>query len=450
MRAYRKTPTRGWCPLPEAVFSKHHQSALDKLEAMLHFFHVCCKDAIGTMDDVQRIAFLANVGVAAADALAGIKPSHNPIPALIDATRQYFEKVKDICSKSGGKHNLPQPQEHWIDFTPPAVADEGKPPAKKPKVAEKEEAKLLPRVITFDERTGKPTNAQDSRSTASGEAQSAAVAVPWKSWLASPGAQAMSMSAAHIGAIQMVLRAHHTNNQVGAKTQVDIMVDIKTGRKSVCSCGDIDKGCLHLFPGVPKSNRVHTKSTHPERARIQVWAPDDYTTSQLGEIDADAVASEYFLHPEWKHPELEGTPEEISQAGPDAVPCKWSGDETMYPYWAVERITAEELRKRQVAKPQLRFNMEVTHREYACVVGGSVGTAILSKTHMIKMPILHNVVDLKIGEELLIDSGTKQSQKQQKKDIDWKDAVKKGKDKKAPDEKSTPKGGSSLSVPMEV
>ena len=69
---------------------------------------------------------------------------------------------------------------------------------------------------------------------------------------------------------------------------------------------------------------------------------------------------------------------------------------------------------------------------------------------MIKMPVLHNVVDLKIGEELLMDSGTKQAQKQQKKDIDWKDAVKKGKDKKAPDEKPTPKGGSSLSVPMEV
>lgn len=42
MRAYRKNPTRGWCPVPEVALTKHDDSVYEKMEAILHYFHVKC------------------------------------------------------------------------------------------------------------------------------------------------------------------------------------------------------------------------------------------------------------------------------------------------------------------------------------------------------------------------------------------------------------------------
>ena len=182
----------------------------------------------------------------------------------------------------------------------------------------------------------------------------------------------MDQTTAHIAAIQMLLRAHHSHPKGAITVPVETMVDIKSGRKSVRATEAVTKCGLRLFPNVPRSCKVYSKSTHPDRAEVLVWATDEVTMSRTDEEEPDDGPGIYFLHPEWKGPELEGTPEDLAQAGPDAVPCRWNGDETRYPFWAVERLTSDELRERQLKEPQLRFNTEVVKKDYAVVVGGAL------------------------------------------------------------------------------
>ena len=41
MRSYRKPPSKGWCPLPEAAWTSSDKIAnISKLEAILGYFHV--------------------------------------------------------------------------------------------------------------------------------------------------------------------------------------------------------------------------------------------------------------------------------------------------------------------------------------------------------------------------------------------------------------------------
>ena len=68
-RAYRKNPSHGYCPTPEAKFHKAPLSMVLKLEELLHYFHVCCKAAVAVLDtEHQQDACLANVDVCAAEA----------------------------------------------------------------------------------------------------------------------------------------------------------------------------------------------------------------------------------------------------------------------------------------------------------------------------------------------------------------------------------------------
>jgi len=72
----------------------------------------------------------------------------------------------------------------------------------------------------------------------------------------------------------------------------------------------------------------------------------------------------------------------VAEPGNEAIAaCEWAGDESMYPYWAVERITAEDLRRRQVDKPQLRFNMHVKVKEFAVVAVSVVNDRNQNNTH---------------------------------------------------------------------
>ena len=66
-RAYRKNPSHGYCPTPEAKFHKAPLSMVLKLEELLHYFHVCCKAAVAVLGtEHQHDAFMANVDVSAA------------------------------------------------------------------------------------------------------------------------------------------------------------------------------------------------------------------------------------------------------------------------------------------------------------------------------------------------------------------------------------------------
>ena len=68
MRAYRKPPSRTWCPLPEAAWTcVAKQRELSKLEAVLRYFQCTCKPAVAGMASLTWAALSANVACAAAE-----------------------------------------------------------------------------------------------------------------------------------------------------------------------------------------------------------------------------------------------------------------------------------------------------------------------------------------------------------------------------------------------
>ena len=49
-RAYRKNPMHGFCPSPESSWAEFSEAHLQKLEDVLRFFHVGCKDIVDQME----------------------------------------------------------------------------------------------------------------------------------------------------------------------------------------------------------------------------------------------------------------------------------------------------------------------------------------------------------------------------------------------------------------
>ena len=68
MRAYRQKPCHGFCPNPEAAWAKQARPSLDRLEALLFYYHTTCKSTFDQMEDWDRAELLSNIFCAAADA----------------------------------------------------------------------------------------------------------------------------------------------------------------------------------------------------------------------------------------------------------------------------------------------------------------------------------------------------------------------------------------------
>ena len=67
-RAYRKPPTSGFCPSPESLWGEMTWEHVQKLEDMLRFFHVSCKDRVEKLKPQSRIKMLGNFDTHAGDA----------------------------------------------------------------------------------------------------------------------------------------------------------------------------------------------------------------------------------------------------------------------------------------------------------------------------------------------------------------------------------------------
>ena len=96
-RAYRKKPTAGYCPGPEPVWRHFSWKALEPLEEMLRYFHVGSKALLSLMKPQSRIALLANMDIAAAEAFLAAKDStYNPQTTHEAHVAKWAQRVKKI------------------------------------------------------------------------------------------------------------------------------------------------------------------------------------------------------------------------------------------------------------------------------------------------------------------------------------------------------------------
>ena len=205
-----------------------------------------------------------------------------------------------------------------------------------PHVADKEPAKLLPKVIMYDKVSGAPIHAQDVRAATDQEANISTL--PWKEWLRGSVAKQSGEQPTHMAAIQLVLNSLHTRGHID-QAPLDVSIDWHTKRKVVKASEDLPGGSLALPPCVPHTSRMYDKSWHPHRVPITVTersavADRKPDTRVRWKAACEPSQSLYYVHPEYMMPE-ESKDTIDDQAASHARAWEFKGDETLHPFWAV-------------------------------------------------------------------------------------------------------------------
>ena len=244
-RAYRKNPSYGYCPTPEAAWGSKHFAELEPLEQLLHYFHVEAKAAVAVLfPEKQQHLFLANVDCAATEAFISVTNKQNSRKAMLEACHKYYaqleEGAKKLSSPKRDVQLLAEPSKKWMDFR---ALDEKTAPQSATKV-------LAPKLLQFDADSGRLLNAQDERQAR--EKEKGEFQLPWRLWCNADETTRMGEEKTDEDAIQMVLRLLHKENHI-VREPIDVLFDETRNSKKVIVTADTQtEQQLQIFPCVPK------------------------------------------------------------------------------------------------------------------------------------------------------------------------------------------------------
>ena len=387
---------------------------MEKLEALLHYFHVTCKPAVAGMAPMTLARMQANVSVSAADALFLCKTGENVCAALQEATVEYDKQVREFAASRNPPVEVPEADHKWIEFS--AVAEKETKAKAKAKAKASGKAKLshspiLPKVIAYDE-SGMPLSSQEVKVSTPVSKVPAVAAIPWREWMSSAAAQDLDMAAADMAAVTLVLRSLHCKGRLEDQP-IEVSLDLQSGLKAVKVTKDIEEGRLEIPPCAPKSGKIWATSVHPFRVAIRVRDGGD----------AQQPQRVYYVHPEYKLPE-DVTPEETAAVAAKTLVWEWKGDETLHPFWAIKRLSRDALQqllhKNRAARMSAEFNMEYVERDFNVVTVGQITGDSTSITLTVSVPMLTNTSALQAGDEVLAEVAAK-NKCAKRKDTDWKD-----------------------------
>ncbi len=315
--------------------------------------------------------------------------------------------------------DLPVAEQRWIDFS--AVAGGGE---AAPKAAEPE--RLLPKLITYD-KSGAPVNAQDHK--VEGEQVRADTQLPWREWHLSAAGQSLDEESSDIAAIMLALRALHTAPQL-RDAPVDVLMT-ESKQKLVVASSDIKPACLELQPCVPKSGKAFAVSTNPYRVAIVVKRMRQTHHRLPGKAHANPeqiAYSEktYYLHPEDEIPEVATVERDVAAANPGVLAWNWTGEEIMHQFWAVQRLTKEDLQKKIANEPQsrlpARFNVATAVADHNVVSIGKLNEKSVSLTLQVQVPMMTNEATIRKGEQLVMEHIAAAVAKKRK-ETTWKNKI---------------------------
>ena len=413
------------------------RSDLLKLEELLRYFHVTCASAVADLNPKERTAFSASVACVAADAFIACKRSENLKETLLQATKKYWCDVADRLAAKIPPGQCPVAEQAWLNFAAVAEPKAKASPAGK-KAANAEAAvpeRLLPRVILYDDATDAPMGEQDTREEEKKESAVALVRVPWKEWMASEVAQNLDEAASIGAAVTLVLRSLHHKGKVHMQ-DIDVKMNLETKQKTVVAVAELKPDTLQLPPCTPVAcGRVNTTSSHPWRVAIGIsqlverQGPTpamrlSQKTSQEDPAESAIVKHTCYVHPEYKLP-ADATPDDAVASGlsPGTRAWEWKGDETLHPFWAVQRLTPDELSKRNFnAKTNHEFNIALTEKDFNVVTVGSVGGQSVAMTTTVTVPMMTNTKAVAPGAELFMEIAPKIAAAKRKAP-NWKDDV---------------------------
>ena len=413
------------------------RSDLLKLEELLRYFHVTCASAVADLNPKERTAFSASVACVAADAFIACKRSENLKETLLQATKKYWCDVADRLAAKIPPGQCPVAEQAWLNFAAVAEPKAKASPAGK-KAANAEAAvpeRLLPRVILYDDATDAPMGEQDTREEEKKESAVALARVPWKEWMASELAQNLDEAPSIGAAVTLVLRSLHHRGKVHMQN-IDVMMNLETKQKTVVAVAELKPDTLQLPPCTPVAcGRVITTSSHPLRVaigisqRVERQGPTpamrlSQKTSQEDPAESAIVKHTCYVHPEYKLP-ADATPDDAVASGlsPGTRAWEWKGDETLHPFWAVQRLTPDELSKRNFnQKTNHEFNIALIEKDFNVVTVGSVGDQSVAMTTTVTVPMMTNTKAVAPGAELLMEISPK-TVVAKRKAPNWKDDV---------------------------
>ena len=433
------------------------RSDLLKLEELLRYFHVTCASAVAELNPKERTAFSASVACVAADAFIACKRSENLKETLLQATKKYWCDVVERLAAKIPPGQCPVAEQAWLNFAAVAEPKAKASPACR-KVAKPEARvaeRLLPRVILYDDATDAPMGAQDTREEEEKESAVALVRVPWKEWMASEVAQNLDEAASLGAAATLVLRSLHHKGNVHMQ-DIDVKLNLETKQKTVVAVAELKPDTLQLPPCTPVAcGRVITTSSHPLRAaigisqRVERQGPTPAKRLKRKTSQEDPAESAIVKHTYYVHPECTWTLV-ASGVSPGTRAWEWKGDETLHPFWAVQRLTADELSKRNFReKTDREFNIALIEKDFNVVTVGCLGGQSVSMTTTVTVPIMTNTKAVAPDAELLMEIAPKIAVAKRKAP-NWKDDVASAAKAKANAVKSAAKPKPKPSSPLEI
>ena len=388
------------------------------LENILHYFMVTCQPAVAGMKPQRKAALEANVSFVAADAFITCVSDQTIKVALLEATKKFDEEAKAHAAGQVPPIDCPAARDKWIDFTAVAVNAEAQQVGNSPSAP-----KLLPKLITYDEH-GAPRNAQDAIVSEDGGGDNG-TKLPWREWHLSAVAQANDEVASEIAAITVALRTLHANPRL-RQMPVDVLFNKASNTKSVVATSRIEPNALELPPCV-RSGKIYSSSVHPYRVPVVVKrvaaAHRIHTKKSVGDCGGDNEQMvTYYVHPDFKLPGGFDA-ESLADTGDTAAAWKWTGDESMHPFWAVQRLTQQELQRKAADGPRSRslaFNAELVQQEFNVVAVGKYNNESATITIQVLVPIMTNRIAIEQGHQLIMEhvpavTGKKRTEKT------WKD-----------------------------
>ena len=319
------------------------------LENILHFFMVTCQPAVAGMKPLRKASLEANVSFVAADAFITCVSDQTIKVAFLEATKKFDEEAKAHAAGQVPPIDCPAAREKWIDFTKVAVIAEAQQVGNSPSAP-----KLPPKLITYDEH-GAPQNAQETIVSEDGGGDNG-TKLPWREWHLSAVAQANDEEAAEIAAITLALRTLHANPRL-RQMPVDVLLNKASNTRSVVATSRIEPKALELPPCV-RSGKIYSSSVHPYRVPVVVKRvaaahriPAKMSAGDRG--GGNEQMATYYVHPEFKLPG-DFDAESWAWTGDTAAAWRWTGDEAMRPFWAVPRLTQQELQRKAADGPRSR------------------------------------------------------------------------------------------------
>ena len=259
-RAYRGTPTWGFCPSPETIWGTFTMEQITPLEELLRFFHVQCRELLKTISDASRVTLLGSIDIAAAQAFfivmtKGTKKDVNTTrECLLKATQTFASQLK-LTDGSSILHEI-DGKPTWIEFSGgtqddvPAVAD---------RKSEAPSASTGSHVIKFDEASGQALN-QPNPDPAEEEKKQVKIeqVVPWKAWqdvYALPVCDVQSAKASAVAVLHTLLATYDASN-------VPVEVCDRQGKIYVRATTRLEPGQLMMPPSVANTCSLAVAAAH--------------------------------------------------------------------------------------------------------------------------------------------------------------------------------------------